>query len=82
MKNKRYWLLGGILGSLVSIIFIASGDFSDITKVFYFPAIVMYVSLFGLDDNSFIGPFVIFSVYGFVIGAIIGYIFQFFKKNE
>ena len=63
IKNKRYWLLGGILGSLVSIILIANGDFNDITKVLYFPAIVIYVSLFGLDDYSSIGPFVIFSAY-------------------
>lgn len=82
MKNKRYWLLGGILGSLISIVLITNGDLSDIEKVFYFPAIVMYISLFGLDDDSFIKPFVIFSSYGFVVGAIIGLILQFFKKNK
>lgn len=76
--TKKYWIWGGLIG-----LFLACGAYyylenigdSTFVNILLLPVIVGSIAFFGLNDSSHgAGPFVLCLIYGFVIGAIVGWI--------
>lgn len=84
MKQKRYWLWVGVVGILLSIgayYYLDNIGDSAIVNIPYFPAIIVSIVLFGLDaGTNGPEPLIIFMIYGFIIGSIMGWIYGRFKK--
>jgi hypothetical protein len=84
--NKKYWLIGAIIGVILSAAayyYLDNVGDSGIVNIPYLPAIILSIGLFGLDKGSDgVGPFIIFIVYGFVVGAIIAWIYGKLKNRK
>ncbi|MCX6717859.1 MAG: hypothetical protein NTU76_04290 [Candidatus Taylorbacteria bacterium] len=86
--NKKYWLWGAIIGIIISFgafYYLDNIGDSAFVNIPFFPAIIVSLLLFGLNDGSSgLGPLLVFLVYGFIVGAIIGWLYGKIKnrKNE
>ena len=78
MENtkKRYWLVAGIVGALIFMgVCYALDNFTDngFLNIISIPAILVGLSVYGFKDPG-IGGDVIFTSYGFLVGAYLGWI--------
>ncbi len=89
MKTKRYWLCGGIIAAVISLILgwscIYGNACSDVIVAIYIPALFAAFSkggLFSPHAPSELKILVWIIINGFVYGAILGWIYGRIKNRK
>ncbi len=84
--NKKYYLLGGFVGVLLSCgayYYLDNIGDSSFVNILYLPAIAVSIILFGLNKGTDgAAPFIIFISYGFIVGLIVGWIYGKIKNRK
>ncbi len=88
MKQKRYWLRGGIAIAILSLIiglfYISDGSRSDIVTAIYSPAIIvayMNGGLFSSNQPSIFQLLIFIILNGFIYGLVLGWLYGKIKNK-
>ncbi|MBI2631989.1 hypothetical protein HYW75_03225 [Candidatus Pacearchaeota archaeon] len=87
-KNWPYWLKGGVIGIIFIYLILLLGIFNILNEnsflyILLLPALVVFFYFpYTFNLGGYEWQFITYSIYGLIIGALIGWIYGKIKKKK